>query len=106
MHWFCGFEHVAAQPWIHLFAGTATECEKRVCSGTFAVMPFGLMVVEYFRRVYFDDSIRFSLSVGGLLVAGALCLCLCEKCIPAKVSWMAGTIVWVVFLALVFTGKF
>jgi hypothetical protein len=104
MHWFCGFEHVAAKPWVHLFAGQATVSEKRICSGTFALMPLGSV---YLVRLCFEqmDSIAAPLFMAGFLLAGSLWLSLCVRFIPAKVLWVAGTIGWLVLLALALTGR-
>ena len=61
------FEHLGAKPWVHLFAGQATPFEARVCSGTFALMPFWLAAFVYLGPTCFDqlDSFAFSILVGG-----------------------------------------
>ena len=107
MHWFSGFEHLAAKPWVNLFAGQATEFEKRVCSGTFLLMPFWWVAFVYLGPLCFDqpDSFGFWLFVGGLFLISYLWLSLWVRFIPAKVSWVAGTIAWLAVLGLALTGR-
>jgi hypothetical protein len=112
MHWFTihcfgGFEHVGAKPWVHLFAGQATEVEKRLCGGEFTLVPIGKAAFVYLGPLYFDqiDSIAGSLFMAGVLLTGCLMLWLWVRFIPAKASWVAAAIAWLAVVALFLTRR-
>ncbi len=97
-HWF-PFEHFGAQPWVRLFSGQATPSEVRCCSGMFALMPLAIAAMVHLPIA--AESLRFVVIFAGILLLGSVWL----KFVPAKVSWVLGTIFWLVEVWLALSGR-
>jgi hypothetical protein len=105
IHCFSAFDHVAAEPWVHLFAGQATAFEKRLCSGQFALMPWVFVSFVYVVPHCQIDSLGFVSFFGALIFLGSLWLTAWVKLIPTGVSWVFGAVFWLAVLGWASTNR-
>ncbi len=100
-----GFEHLAKDMWVRLFTGQATPYEKRCCSGTFALMPFGLLAFVYLGPRFLARTDLAALFMAGFILVGSICFWGWVKLVPAKLSWVLGTVFWLAELWWGLTGR-